>query len=54
MQEHIHKQFRSEDSKDTLNEASVAFPDKRDGKDPKKKRIYWIRTLKTVEPYIYR
>ena len=34
-----------------LNEASVTFIDKTDGKDPKKRERYWMRTLKTMEPY---
>ena len=38
MQEHLYKHFHTEGHKGFLNEASVAFIDKTDGKDPKKKR----------------
>ena len=38
MQEHLYKHFQSEGHKGFLNEASVTFIDKTDGKDPKKKR----------------
>ena len=34
-----------------LNEASVTFIDKTDGKDPKKRERYWMQTLKTMGPY---
>ena len=49
MQEHLYKHFETEGHKGFLNEASVTFIDKTDGKDPKKR--YWMRTLKTMEPY---
>ena len=50
MQKHLHKYFQIESHKGFLNEASVI--DKTDGKDPRKKRErYWMRTLKTMEPY---
>ena len=37
MQEHLHKYFQTEGHKSFLNEASVTFIDKTDGKDPPKK-----------------
>ena len=40
-----------EGHKGFLNEASVTFADKADGKDPKKRERYWMQTLKTMEPY---
>ena len=40
-----------EDHKCFLNEASVTFIDKTDGKAPQKRERYWMRTLKTMEPY---
>ena len=49
MQEHLYKHFQKEGHKGFLNEVSVTFIDKTDGKDPKKR--YWMRTLKTMEPY---
>ena len=51
MQEDLYKDFQSEGHKGFLNEASVTFIDKTDGKNPKKRESYWMRTLKTMEPY---
>ena len=51
MQEHLYKHFHTEGHKGFLNEASVAFIDKTDGKDLKKRERYWMQTLKTMEPY---
>ena len=52
MQEHFYKHFQEEEGhKGFMNEASVTFIDKTDRKDPKKRERYWIRTLKTMEPY---
>ena len=45
------KHFQTEGQKGFLNEVSVIFIDKADGKDPKKRERYWMRTLKTIEPY---
>ena len=38
MQEHLYKHFQMEGHKGFLNEASVTFIDKIDGKDPKKEK----------------
>ena len=51
MQEHLYKHFQTEGHKGFLNEASVTFIDKTDGKDPKKRERYWMQALKTMEPY---
>ena len=40
-----------EGHKGFLNEASVTFIDKTDGKDLKKTERHWMQTLKTVEPH---
>ena len=48
---HLCKYFQTEGHKGFLNEASVTFIDKADGKDLKKRERYWMRTLKTMEPY---
>ena len=45
------KHFQTEGHKGFLNEASVTFIDRTDGKDPKNRERYWIRKLKTMEPY---
>ena len=34
-----------------LNDVSVTLIDKIDGSDPKKRRDYWMKTLKTMVPY---
>ena len=34
-----------------MNEASVTFIDRTDGKDQKKRERCWMRTLKTMELY---
>ena len=49
--EHLYKHFHTEGHKGFLNEASVTFIDKTDGKDPKKRERYWMQTLKTMELY---
>ena len=51
MQEHLHKHFQTEGHKGFLNEASITLIDKTDGKDPKKRKRYWMQTLKTMKPY---
>ena len=51
MQEHLYKHFQAEGHKSFLNEASVTYIDKTDGKYPKKRERCWMRTLKTMEPY---
>ena len=51
MEEHLCKHFQAEGHKGFLNDSSVTFIDKTDGKDPKKRERYWMRTMKTVEPY---
>ena len=43
--------FRGRVKKVFLNEASVTCIDKADEKDPEKRERYWMRTLKTMEPY---
>ena len=42
MQEHLYKHFQEEGHKGFLNEESVTFIDKTDGKDPKKLEKYWM------------
>ena len=42
IQEHLHKNFQEEGHKGFLNEESVTFIDKTDGKDPKKRERYWM------------
>ena len=51
MQGHLYKHFQREGYKGFLNEASVTFIDKTDGKDPKNRERFWIRTWKTMKPY---
>ena len=51
MQEHLYKHFQTEGHKCFLNEASVTFIDRADGKGPKKREWYWMWTLKTMKHY---
>ena len=51
MQEHLYKNFQTEGHKGFLNEGSVTFIDRTDGKDQKKRERCWMRTLKTMELY---
>ena len=48
---HLCKHFQREGHRGFLNEASVRCIAKADEKDPKKRERYWMRTLKTMEPY---
>ena len=50
MQEHLFEHFYSEGHNGFLNDVSVTLIDKTDGKDPKKREYYWMRTLKTLAP----
>ena len=48
MQEHLLEHFKSEGHSGFLRNVSIILVDKTDGKDPKKRENYWIRTLKTL------
>ena len=50
MQEHLFEHFYSEGHNGFLDDVSVTLIDKTDGKDPKKREYYWMRTLKTLTP----
>ena len=50
MQEHLFEHFYSEDHNGFLEDVSVTLIDKTDGKDPKKREYYCMRTLKTLKP----
>ena len=47
MQEHMFKHFNSMRLNGFLNNVSITLIDKTDGKNPKKRKDYWRRTLKT-------
>ena len=42
MEEHLYKHFQSQGHKGFLNKVPVAFIDKTDGKDPKRRERYWM------------
>ena len=50
MQEHLFEHFKSEGHIGFLGNVSITLIDETDGKDPKRKENYWIKTLKTYAP----
>ena len=51
MQEHLFEHFKSEDHSGFLGNVSITLIDKTYGKDPKRRENYWMRTLKTYDPF---
>ena len=51
MQKHSFEHFNSEGHSGFLGNVSVILIDKIDGKNPKKRENYWIRTLKTFASF---
>ena len=51
MQEHMFEHFKSEGHSGFLGNVSITLIDKTDGKDPKRRETYWMRTLKTYAPF---
>ena len=47
----MFEDFKSEVHNDFLGIVSITLIDKIDGKDPKKRENYWMRTLKTYAPF---
>ena len=50
-QEHLFEHFKSEGHIAFLGNVSITLIDKTDGKDPKRRENYWMRTLKTYAPF---
>ena len=50
-QEHLFEHFKSEGHNGFLGNVSITLIDKTDGKDPKRRENYWMRTLKTYAPF---
>ena len=50
MQEHFFEHFYRDGHNGFLEEVAITFIDKTDGRDPKNRENYWIRTLKTLAP----
>ena len=46
MQEHLFEHFKSKDHSGFLGNVSITLLDNTDGKDPKRRENYWIKTLK--------
>ena len=51
MQEHLFEHFKSRAHSGFLGNVSITLIDKTDGKDPKRRENYWMRTLKTYAPF---
>ena len=51
MQEKLYRHFLSEGHAGFLHNISVTLIDKTDGSNPTERENYWMRTLKTLEPY---
>ena len=49
--EHLFEHFKSEGRSRFLGNVSIRLIDKTDGKDPKTRKINWMRTLKTYAPF---
>ena len=47
----MFEDFKSEVHNNFLGNVSITLIDKIDGKDPKKRENYWMRTLKTYAPF---
>ena len=50
MQEHLHEHFYSDGHNGFLENVAITLIDKTDGRDPKNRENYWMRTLKTLAP----
>ena len=50
-QKYLFEHFKSEGHSGFLGNVSITLIDKTDGKDPKRRENYWMRTLKTYAPF---
>ena len=50
MQEHLFEHFYSDGHNGFLEDVAITLIDKTDGRDPKNRENYWMRTLKTLAP----
>ena len=51
MQEKLYRHFLSEGHAGFLHNISITLIDKTDGSNPIERENYWMRTLRTLEPY---
>ena len=51
MQEHLFEHFKSEGHSGFLGNVSITLIDKTDGKDPKRRENYWMKTFKTYASF---
>ena len=51
MQEHLFEHLKSEGHSGFLGNVSIILIVKTDGKNPKRRENYWMRTLKTYAPF---
>ena len=50
-EEHFFEHFKSKGHSGFHGNVSITLIDKPDGKDPKRRKHYWIKTLKTYSPF---
>ena len=50
IQKHLFEHFYSDGHNGFLEDVAITLIDKTDGKDPKNRKNYWMRTLKTLAP----
>ena len=50
MQEHFYEHFHSDGDNGFLEDIAITLIDKNDGRDPKNRGNYWMRTLKMLQP----
>ena len=48
---HLFEHFKREGHSGFLGNISITFIDETDGKDPKRRKNYWMRTPKTYAPF---
>ena len=51
MQQNLFEHFKSESHSGLLGNVSITLIDKTDGKDPKKRKNYWMGALKPFAPF---
>ena len=50
MQEHVYEHFYSDGHDGFLEDIAITLINKTDGRDPRNREYYWMRTLKTLAP----
>ena len=50
MQEHLYEHFCIDGDNGFLEDVAITLINKTDGRNPKNRESYWMRTLKTLAP----